>query len=166
MAWRQLQREAPADAERGESDDKGMWEASEHVDDAIDGADHGAGEQNCHRHQQPRVHRPENEAADDGRQGEVGPHRQVDAASEDDEVLPDRDNSDHGGLGENVADVDGLQEVGGQQADARDQNYEDQERAHAQKPKRQRNRQSRAGTPAWRRGRSWFSKIGHHFGHN
>ena len=39
VADRQLERETAADAERGERDDEGMRQASEHVDEAVDGAD-------------------------------------------------------------------------------------------------------------------------------
>ena len=53
----------------------------------------------------------EDEAADDGRQREIGADRQVDAAGQDDEVLADRDDRDHRGLRDDVADVAGLEEI-------------------------------------------------------
>ena len=80
----------------------------------------------------------------DGRKREIGADREIDAARQDDQLLPDGDDRNDRRLRENVADVDRLQKIGGQLADRRDQNDEDQERTDAQKPERQRNRKSRS----------------------
>ena len=74
----------------------------------------------------------EDKAADDRREREVGANREVDAAGQDDELLADRDDGDHGRLGEDVANVAGLQKIRRQQADRPGEHDEDEKRTDAQ----------------------------------
>ena len=53
---------------------------------------------------------------------------------QDDQVLAHRDDGDDRGLGEDVADVAGLQEIRGEQADDDGKQDEDQQRPDAEEP--------------------------------
>ena len=125
-------RDAAADAERRQRDDEGVRQTSEDVDRAVHEADHKArGE---HRGDDDRrgIGDLEQQAADDGRQGQIGADRKVDAASEDDEVLAERDDRDDRRLGEDVADIRRLQKDRRRDADDQDQDHENKERTGAQ----------------------------------
>ena len=96
------------------------------------------------RHRQRRVIEPKDQPSDHRRERQIGADRKIDAARQDDQLLPDRDDRNDRRLRENIADVDRLQKIGGQLAYGRDQNDQDQERTNAQKPERQRNSKSRS----------------------
>ena len=124
--------------ERSRSDDERMRQASGNVDDAVDGADrgtrekHGKGREAWQGHEQRGIRHPEHKPADDGRKGQLALTGEVDTSGQNHQVLPDRHDSDHRRLGDDVAKIPGLRKFGGKQADYDCKHDEDQQRADAQ----------------------------------
>ena len=105
-----------------------MREAPDNVGDAVDRADRRAGDEHRHHDERSRIDRPENQPADDGRERQVGPDREVDAPGEDGQLLTHRDDGDDRGLGENVADIAGRRKTRRHEADHRCHEDEDEHR--------------------------------------
>ena len=125
---RELEREAPADAERRERDDEGVRQAPEDIDHAVDRADRGAGWRASRAMTSgAEFDLPVDQPADDRRERQVGADREVDAAGQDHQLLAHRHDGDDRGLGDDVAEVAGLQEVRGPEADADHEQHEDQQ---------------------------------------
>ena len=133
-------RDAAADAERRKRDDEGVRQTPEDVDRAVYEADQDARDEHRDDDDRRGIGHLEQQAADDGRQRQIGADRKVDAAGEDNEVLAERDDRDDRGLGEDVADVARLQKDRRRDADQEDQDRENEQWTDAEQAQRKRNR--------------------------
>jgi hypothetical protein len=126
------EREPAADAQSGEGDDEGVRQPAEDIGEPVDGADDATGQEHRQDDKRRGIDRLVDVGADDRGERQVRADRQVDAAGEDHELLAHRDDGDDRGLRRNIRQVAGLQKVRRPEGDANDQQYQDQNRPHAQ----------------------------------
>ncbi len=111
-----------------------MWHASVDEDEAVHGADREPGTENRGDHEDARSGVLVDDRADDARERDRGADGKVDPARHDHEQLPEGEDRDHRGLGEDVADVPAREEDRGRQSDDHDQEQQDQRRPGAERP--------------------------------
>ena len=130
------QSEPAHDAERRQRDDERVRHAPVDVDQAVHRADREAGAEDRGDHEDARARVLEDDRADDARERDRRADGEVDAPRDDHEQLTERDDGDHRGLREDVADVAARQEDRRRQGDDDDQQEQDQGGAGAQRQER------------------------------